>query len=98
MNRTDEALSALAADGALAAADLEPLATVMGSLEALTAPDAAAVKSLSMGCAFALGEACAAALCTDAHAPADVATRFFRLRDLLRLHEELRSHPRGGGA
>lgn len=97
MTRTDEALSALAAGGLLAAADFEPLVTAMGPLEALTSPDAAAVKSLSMGCAFALGDACAAALCDGAAAPAEVASRFFRLRDLLRLHEELRAHPRGRG-
>ncbi|MBI1945440.1 MAG: hypothetical protein HYS27_07075 [Deltaproteobacteria bacterium] len=94
MSRTDEELSALAADGRLAAAELEPLAAVMGTLEAQTVHDPAAVESLRVGCAFALGDACAAALCADAAAPAEVATRFFRLRDLLRLHEELRSHPR----
>ncbi|MCC7070568.1 MAG: hypothetical protein IT383_04555 [Deltaproteobacteria bacterium] len=94
MTRDDEALSALAAGGALDVDELEPLAVVMGALEAQTAPNAGAVASLRRGCAFALGDAFAAALCDDAGAPAEVAARFFRLRDLVRLHGELRRHPR----
>jgi hypothetical protein len=82
----EERLTAAAADPALSPEALEALGPLMSALESAPSDAAQHVVDLKRGLVATLGETAAAALCDGAGSPAEVAHRFFRLRELLAEH------------
>lgn len=92
--QVEEALAALAADAAAVdRAALEELAQVMDPLAADGGVDAVRCAALARGLREVLGDDVARALTDQAQCPADIAARFFRLRQLASVIDAL-SGPR----
>jgi hypothetical protein len=86
----EQALAALAADGAqLDREALEALVPVMDALLNDDRPAPARCEALTRGVLAVLGPHVARALTDDTHAPAHIAARFFRLRQLSALADVL---------
>lgn len=87
---TEEALAALAADGArVHLGALAPLEHVMDALESDQRAGTARCDVVARGLREVLGDDLAHALTDDTQCPAEIAARFFRLRDLAALTSTL---------
>jgi hypothetical protein len=82
-------LSALADDRALTADGLDVLSPLLDALAALDRESTEHVGDLRVRLTAALGDRAGEALCDGARSAADVAARYFRLRDLVRAREAI---------